>query len=90
MEDIALGLLTLLGLILNIMSIKYLKEVKTRSVIKTLTFFSMGLGFFLFVILVIAQSSHSLLALLFYPSIFFWNLGFFELFFILFVRPKKT
>ena len=89
MEDTTLGLLTLLGLVLNMMSIKYLKELKTRKVIKTLTFFSMGIGFFLFMMMVIAQGAHLVLAYLFYPSIFLWNLGFFELFFILFVRPKK-
>ena len=89
MDDPTLLLLTALGLILNGLSIKGLKNIKVRKYLIRGTFASMGIGMFLFLGVVIAQSQSFAAMIMFYLAMFLWNLGFFEMFFILFVRPKK-
>lgn len=89
MEDTTLLILTALGLTLNVLSISWLKRPKPRRIIKRLTFLSMFSALVMMMLLVIAQGSSAALILLFYPTLFLWNLGFFELFFILIIRPKR-
>lgn len=89
MEDTTLLILTALGLALNVLSIPWLKRPKPRRVIKRLTFLSMLSAVVMMMMLVIAQGSSASLILLFYPTLFLWNLGFFELFFLLIIRPTR-
>ncbi len=90
MQDTTLLILTALGLSLNVLSIPYLKRPRTRRIIKRWTFISLLVSLCMMMLLVIAQGASTLLILVFYPTIFLWNLGFFELFVLLLVRPKNT
>lgn len=88
-DDPILLALVGIGLLLNVLSIKPLKQLKYRKWIKVLTLFSLCFGFIVLLFVLIVQSSTPLTRILFYVSMFFWNAGFFEIIFILIVRPNK-
>ena len=87
-EDQTLLILTGIGLAINILSIRPLRNIKYRNIIKKLASLSMILGFIFFTLIVVAQSSTMMMGIFFYSAIFLWNLGFFEWFFIIFVKVK--
>ncbi len=89
MDDSILLILTAIGLLLNVLSIRYLKRLKSRKLIKYMTGISMLTALVLMMLLVIAQSALPQALILFYFAMFLWNLGFFEIFFIVLVRPKS-
>jgi hypothetical protein len=88
-DDPILLTLTGIGLLLNVLSIKPLKIKKLRHWIKVCTVLSMSFGFLLILFTLIAQSSAPLFAVIFYAGMFLWNFGFFEIFFIIFIRNKQ-
>jgi|GEM_PF-6491894 len=88
-EDPILLTLTGIGLLLNVLSIYPLKQERFRSKIKAFTWISLISGFVMITLVIIAQSSDRLFAFLFYGGMALWMFGFFEIFMILLVRPKR-
>ena len=89
MDDSPLLILTAIGLCLNVLSMRYLKRPKTRKIIKYMTVMSMFIALILMMLLVIAQTALPEALIVFYTAMFLWNLGFFEVLFIVIIRPKK-
>jgi hypothetical protein len=77
-----------LTLLLNVFSIRYLRQPLYRKFIKKLTVISLILGCMLFSFLLVMQGGSSMGIYMWYASIGFWNFGFYEAI-LLFVIKKR-